>query len=279
MVGELCKRVLSKLGALATTLASRPRLQQLVFNAVRLNRPEFERLWRREEIRFLAYAFAHRQSSRSQILQDLWVCFELGEKRNGYFVEFGATNGLTNSNTWLLETCLGWQGILAEPNPFWHAALVANRRAAIDQRCVYSRTGDVVDFITTDNSDPELSALAAVARRDHFARFRDKGTRIQVETVSLNDLLAERGAPSEIDYLSVDTEGSEYDILSALDFDRYAIKLISVEQSPKTEREIQRLLERKGYVRVFRHFSQWDAWYVAPYLRSNVVPEIYAPTG
>ena len=45
-------------------------------------------------------------------MQDLWVCYELGEKRDGFFVEFGATNGVKNSNTWLLETKLGWKGIL-----------------------------------------------------------------------------------------------------------------------------------------------------------------------
>ncbi|WP_213500134.1 hypothetical protein [Novosphingobium decolorationis] len=43
------------------------------------------------------------ERSKSQIMQGLWVCYELGEKREGFFVEFGATNGLKNSNTWLLE--------------------------------------------------------------------------------------------------------------------------------------------------------------------------------
>ena len=65
--------------------------------------------------------------SNAQLLQDLWVLYELKEKRNGYFVEFGACDGMSLSNTLLLEKTFGWQGALAEPARAWHAALYANR--------------------------------------------------------------------------------------------------------------------------------------------------------
>src|ERR1017187_1984592 len=51
--------------------------------------------------------------SKSQLRQDLMVLSELDFKRGGYFVEFGATNGVTLSNTYLLEKEYGWTGILA----------------------------------------------------------------------------------------------------------------------------------------------------------------------
>lgn len=57
-------------------------------------------------------------------------------KQNGFFVEFGATNGIDLSNTYLLETEFGWNGILAEPDKYWHTSLIANRTAIIDIRCV-----------------------------------------------------------------------------------------------------------------------------------------------
>ena len=53
--------------------------------------------------------------SRSQLRQDLFVLSQLDFKRNGYFVEFGATNGFNLSNTHLMEKEFGWTGILAEP--------------------------------------------------------------------------------------------------------------------------------------------------------------------
>jgi FkbM family methyltransferase len=268
---------LSVAAAFASKIANNLAAQKLLFNSIRLSRPEFSQLWSQAEIRFLNYCFCMRSRSRSQILQDLWVCFELNDKRNGFFVEFGATNGLLNSNTWLLETELGWNGILAEPNPFWHAALAANRRAAIEHKCVSSTSGSNVAFITTDDSDPELSGISKFSEGDHFSELRKQGKVIEVETISLSDLLEKYQAPELIDYLSIDTEGSELDTLSAHDFKKHRFSLISVEQNPLTESGIQHLLEGQGYIRVFPQFSQWDGWYVSAKLRDKLPPQIFAP--
>jgi FkbM family methyltransferase len=259
---SLAKGGLSAAAYLAHLAAKRPGLKRMLFNAIRLDRTESERFRESDEFRFLAYVFANRHRSRSQILQDLWVCYELEEKRGGVFVEFGATNGLVNSNSWLLEEKYGWTGILAEPNPVWHADLKRNRSSAIDFRCVHVRSGETVMFTATDNVDPELSCISEFAAGDHFAKVRATGCQIPVETVSLDRLLADHKAPREIDYLSIDTEGSEYAILSAFDFSRHAVKLVSVEQNPTTEGPIEALLATHGYVRVFQAFSQWDGWYV-----------------
>jgi FkbM family methyltransferase len=261
---RLAKYGISALANAAYRAAKSASLRRMLFNSIRLNRIETERFRSIEECGFLAYAFLNRHESKSQILQDLWVSYELGEKRGGFFVEFGATNGLVNSNTWLLEKKYGWKGILAEPNPVWHAMLKANRDSAIDHRCVGSSTGKMVTFLTTDASDPELSSIAEFASGDHFAEVRARGTEIKVETASLTELLLEHKAPIEIDYLSVDTEGSEYDILSHFDFSRYVIGLISVEQNRHTEAKIETLLTGHGYHRVFKEFSQWDGWYARP---------------
>jgi len=256
------KRGLSALASLASRAAESPSLRRMMFNAIRLQRIEVERFSRMEQIRFLAYCFVNRHQSRSQILQDLWVGYELGERREGFFVEFGATNGMLNSNTWLLEKKYGWKGIVAEPNPLWHSALMQNRSSSIDRRCVSSSSGTKVRFLITDSVDPELSGVAEFAGGDHFAEVRSAGREIQVETVTLNQLLIDHDAPTKIDYMSIDTEGSEYDILRAFDFSRYAIDLISVEQNRKTEAAIDAILTRHGYTRVFKEFSQWDGWYV-----------------
>jgi len=274
---EVAKQTSLSIAAAVTNWFSRRRsLQRLVFNAMRLNRPEISHLLTDYDLKFLSYCFSRRSNSKSQIMQDLWVCFELGDKTRGFFVEFGATNGLKNSNTWLLEKTFGWNGILAEPNPVWHTELARNRAVSIEHNCVSSRSGDTVIFITTDDTDPELSAIASFSDGDHFAELRSNSKSIQKDTISLDDLLDKYNAPHEIDYMSIDTEGSELEILSSYSFS-HKFKLISVEQNKNTEHKIQSLLEEQGYVRVFPQFSQWDGWYVSAGVRGNMNSEITAP--
>lgn len=266
---QLAKFCLSLLSRVIFTIIDRPLLLKMIFNAIRLRRPEIERFRSERAFQFLSFAFCNRQRSQSQILQDLWVLFELDQKVDGFFVEFGATDGRTNSNTWLLEQQYGWTGILAEPNPYWHAALKANRSASIDTRCVSSTTGQTVTLVATDNTDPELSGIADYSAGEHFESARACGRKIIVETISLDDLLSQHGAKPDIDYLSVDTEGSELAILSNFNFAKYKISLISVEQNGNTGPQIEALLKPLGFERVFQEFSQWDAWYVNPAVLSN----------
>ena len=77
-----------------------------------------------------------------------------------------------------------------------------------------------------------------------------------------DDLLNKYDAPDVIDYLSIDTEGSELDILTAYDFSRI-FKVITVEHNYTDNREkIHDLLSSKGYVRIMENLSKWDDWYV-----------------
>jgi FkbM family methyltransferase len=183
-------------------------------------------------------------------------------KRDGFFVEFGATNGHDLSNTFTLEQHFSWKGLLAEPAKCWHAALKANRKAAIDSRCVWRQTGVKLEFKETEIG--ELSTLTNLVDRDFNKGGRVKGTTYSVETVSLNDLLKSHNAPQEIDYLSIDTEGSELEILQAFDFTDYDIKIMTVEHNfvEPNRQEVFKLLSGKGFVRLFEAQSKFDDWYV-----------------
>lgn len=199
--------------------------------------------------------------SKAQFRQDLFVLAELGLKRDGFFVEFGATDGLSLSNTHLLEHEFGWHGILAEPAQCWHAALTANRNCAIDRRCIWKGSGETVIF--NETAIPELSTINKFSSADLHRDSRKVGSRYEVTTVSLIDLLAEHGAPPRIDYLSIDTEGSEFDILEGFDFDRYKVSVITCEHNfTPTRRRVHGLLTARGYVRKFEGVSEFDDWYV-----------------
>lgn len=220
----------------------------------------------RNALGFLGHCLAHLGGSKANLLQDLYVTYKLGERRNGYFVEFGAADGVLFSNTFRLEKSLGWTGILAEPYPRWREPLRANRAARIDHRCVWSESGRRLEFVAA-HRHPELSSLGAFAGGDQYAASRRVDAEVVVvDTVSLNDLLAEHGAPTTIEYLSVDTEGSELDILRAFDFDRYRVAIVTVEHNHKAEaREgLHRLLTGHGFVRELELFSQVDDWYYHP---------------
>lgn len=210
---------------------------------------------------FLAFCREHLAESSSQWLQDLFVRFVLEDKREGFFVEFGATDGVSLSNTLSLEQRLGWRGILAEPGRCWREALRRNRRATLDERCVWGETGSRVLF--NETPEGEFSTVDSYSSHDSHAERRRGGSRYEVETVSLNDMLSCHHAPNEVDYLSVDTEGSELRILQALDFERYRVDVLTIEHNYSPERgALESFIEDKGFVLVFRSLSLQDSWFV-----------------
>jgi len=207
------------------------------------------------------YVDSLHEKSSSQIGQDMFVLAELGFKRDGYFVEFGATNGKDLSNTYMLEKEMGWTGIVAEPAMVWRDDLINNRACKISFDCVWSKSDEMLEF--NEVGAAELSTIESFSESDGHAQSRTNGKKYNVYTVSLLDLLNQFNAPKEIDYLSIDTEGSEFEILSAFDFDAYKIKVITCEHNFTPMRgKIMELLESKGYTRKYPEFSRFDDWYV-----------------
>jgi len=214
---------------------------------------------------FVSYVSANLQKSHAQLFQDLFVSQHFGEKEGGYFVEFGAADGVKHSNTYHLEKELGWTGILAEPCRGWHEALSRNRQATIDKRCVYTRTAG--DVLFQESMEKEISGIASKDSNDAWRTSRRTGCRdsYTVPSVGLTDLLREHKAPRRIDYLSIDTEGTEFEILSDFDFNRFQATIITVEHNFLPSRiKIRRLLQSHGYCEVFPYFSKWDGWFVLP---------------
>ncbi len=213
---------------------------------------------------FLKTAIANMAVSRSQIFQDAFVLHVLGAGKPGFFVDFGATDGVSLSNSYLLETAHGWRGICAEPARNWQAALRANRPAAsIETRCVWKETGAELTFREADAK--ELSTIDSFADSDSQAKNRKGGENYTVTTISLDDMLAAHNAPAPFDYLSIDTEGSEFDILQSFNIARYMPRVITVEHNfTPRRRDIFDLLSAAGYRRVLTEVSLFDDWYLAP---------------
>ena len=199
--------------------------------------------------------------SKSQLQQDLFVLSHLAFKKNGYFVEFGATNGVDLSNTHLMEKEFGSTGLLAEPASCWHKDLKNNRSCNVETDCVWKDSNSTLTF--NQVAKAELSTINSFSDTDSHRKARKKGKTYDVNTISFNDLLKKYNAPQNIDYLSIDTEGSEYEILSHFDFSQHSFEVITCEHNYTPMREnLYSLLAQQGYRRVLKDFSLFDDWYI-----------------
>ena len=124
-----------------------------------------------------------------------------------------------------------------------------------------------MDFF--DATSPELSTIGVFATHDNHSRKLSSAEKIK--TVSLLDLLDQYQAPSFIDYLSVDTEGSEFEVLNSFDFSKYRFGLITVEHNfTPMRQQLHELLTSNGYKRILASYSVFDDWHVPA---SEAVPD------
>lgn len=200
--------------------------------------------------------------SKSEYFQDLWVIATLNQKTNGFFVEFGATDGVSGSNTWLLENAFEWTGICAEPAQIYRDKLTENRSCKLDYRAVWNKTGELITF-----SEKEEGYLSSVASISQSVAVRDEYI---VESVTLNDLLLHHGAPKNIDYISVDVEGSELKILREFfSHNEFNVTLFSIEHNWREDKnELIDLMQLNGYQYEYQYLSYRDLYFSR--IRNNV---------
>jgi len=187
----------------------------------------------------------------SQSGQDKWIIEKLFPgKKNGVFVDVGAFDGITFSNTYILEK-MGWNGLAIEPMPSAYEKLVMNRRCATVNGCVAPASGRRLYRAITGYLE-QLSGLADEYDPRHMERItREIGvhggnyTDIEVECYNLNKLLEDHGT-RQVDYLSIDVEGLEYKILEGLDVSRFHVSVIGVENNFKDWRT-PALMKKKGF--------------------------------
>ena len=187
----------------------------------------------------------------SQKYQDLFVLYNLS---HGSFIEIGASDGVTDNNTFLLEN-LGWKGILFEPNKNYSKELKKNRKCMVDNRAVYAESEHTVDF----SIDRTATFSGIIKFKKQYLTSQEL---IKVKTISLNDVFKLLNL-KEVAYLSIDTEGTEFEILNAFDFGEQIIRIVTVEHNGDLKKAlcIDRLLVKNGYTRKFKYISGPDFFY------------------
>lgn len=176
--------------------------------------------------------------SNSQYGQDLFVLEALKNKRNGFFVEVGSTDGVEINNTYLLETKYEWQGICIEPNDDYYNKLIKNRKCICLNTVVDASEGEVLF-----KNHQSWSAITDTPSDDT----------VKKQATTINKILSDNKAPTNIDYLSIDCEGNELKILETLDFKTYSIGVITIEHNarfhgPEYKNKIKKFLEEQGFV-------------------------------
>ncbi len=182
--------------------------------------------------------------SHSQFEQDLWVMMLIPPgQRSGYYVDVGAADGERISNTKLFDE-MGWKGICIDPA----AAHMEKRTCQVFRQPVYRASGVRVLF----NAIGDLGGIIGPSDAGGSPGAAARPKTVELVTATLDEILAKAGAPSYIDYISLDIEGAEYDALLGLSLERYEVGAFTIEHNFESEKReaIRRLLESKGYVRV-----------------------------
>jgi len=191
--------------------------------------------------------------SKSQNGQDLFALLSSDFKKNGVFIEFGAYDGVIFSNTHLLEKQFGWNGILIDPIPSHFESMKLNRKCKLIHAAITAELQDSVLIEELPASD--LSKF--VEKRGIFKKTHE------VKAFTLQEIIDQYLSSNEIDFLSIDIEGRDIDILKSLDLNRYRINAICVEHNFREgSDELIRYMASNRYDLLYSEFSKNDYWFV-----------------
>lgn len=206
-----------------------------------------------KHIDFYRFLLKNFRVSKSQVFQDLFVLFFMNKKKTGYFIEVGGGNGVDISNSFILEKNFNWSGMICEPNIYLHENIKKNRSAELCLNPITDKSIKKVSFYM--NKDPYQSSLNKSTTGDE---------KIILDTCSLNDLILSKENQFDIDYISIDTEGNEYEILKNFNFKKFNVKIFTIEHNfEKVKREkIYEIMIKNNYKRVFKNISYMDDWYL-----------------
>ena len=180
----------------------------------------------------------------------LWEFFK--NRRSGTYVDIGAMDGLRNSNTYYFEK-LGWSGMCVEAHPKYAGLCRKNRPGSIN---IYAAVGSQVKQFTEFCASPfgAASCIKAINTK-RICTKNNQNIRelkiIRVPMVTMNFLLQLHGITS-VDYVSVDVEGTEIDVLRGFNLERYKPRLVILEHNFLVNiRNMRKYMHQKGY-----HFAR-----------------------
>lgn len=185
----------------------------------------------------------------SQAGQDQFVADAVFKgKRGGVFMDLGAYDGVTGSNTLALEMFRGWTGLMVEPSPKYAAAARLARRAPVAEVAVGVEEGEA-EFLHVTEGYTQMSGLADSYSPELRAKIeadeRHRGEMLKVPVKTIAGLIAAYDLRN-VDFISLDVEGAEVDVLGGFDFARYGVHAWAIENNSGGS-EIAQVMQVAGY--------------------------------
>lgn len=177
--------------------------------------------------------------------------------KNGFFVELGANDGIRQSNTFYFEKNLNWNGILIEPiktkfikckknrshkNFFFNNACVSFDFKEDEIKMIYS------DLMTTIDDDRVINKVDSMKHAQEGKQYLQENeiiNKFYIKTITLHKIFDDVKAPRLMDFLSLDVEGTEFEVLNGINFSIYNFKYIMVES--RNDEHLIDYLESKDY--------------------------------
>lgn len=176
----------------------------------------------------------------SQYKQDEFLDKVLfNKKQNGFFIEIGAHDGVSLSNSLFFEKNRNWEGICIEPNPTVFEKLTKNRKSINLNVCI-GDSNDTVKFTQIEGYSEMLSGVSSKYDSRHLARIQNEVNMNGGEIKSIDVQMVCLDTISQIndrciDFISIDTEGNELDIVTSIDFKKNYIKVLVIENNYHNE--------------------------------------------
>lgn len=189
-------------------------------------------------------AQSHGQFGEDRVLREIF-----GEQAEGYCVEVGAYDGRTGSASYLFEK-RGWRCLLVEPIPAL-VEQIREHRACTVVNCAASDKEGTASFFVAENFE-EMSTLDLTPDRLEWIKEVGGAVKeITVRTATLDSLLAEAGF-SEIQFITIDVEGHEMEVLEGFTLEKHRPRIVIIEDNSASDDP----RARGGDPRVGRHMSE-----------------------
>jgi len=188
---------------------------------------------------------AHNLRFSAQFSQDIMSYLFFNGKKDGFYIEIGAHDGYNGSTTYWAEQ-LGWNGICVEPQKKTFEQLRKCRNCTLYNFAISDKTQKDVEFITF----PEISTrngISSTMSRRHIEEAK-KLSSIQattIDTITFDDMMKDFPNIAHVDFLSIDTEGHEMNVLRSIDFNKYSFGFITIETGENSD--VVEFVEQKGY--------------------------------
>jgi FkbM family methyltransferase len=185
----------------------------------------------------------------SQYRQDEFVDKYFNYQEGGYFLELGAGDGITISNTYFFEKFRNWKGICIEASKDFEKLKI--NRNCITVNCAVGEE-ETAKFLELDGCINGLSGLIKYYNSQHKQRiendinFHKSDYKFKIISVIPLQEILDKHNVNYIDYFSLDVEGAELSVLHTIDFSRTKIKLLMVENNYK-EPQVKEFLKTKNY--------------------------------